>query len=192
MNKRTRVLTCALVILASACSHAPDADKDARLNALKQQKQLTDARMSDKNLEVWVKVKGKNALQKVEGRRYPRNIEYTYNTLKDEQGRYLYIAQLPFSETNDWFISYKSYFDSTGNLYAFQRINNFLKSECVRGALMENMLKIFDRGAAIDSVYTLSDTYKKPVSAEGCKFPYNFPYSIEPNLEAYKKRYMIP
>ncbi len=162
-------------------------------DALRSQKQLTDAMISDKSLEVWVKVKEKKELIRVVDRKYPKSIEVTYNVLRDSLGRYRYIAELPFSDTNDWFISYKHYFDTAGHLYAFQRINNFLKSECVRGALMENSLKLYDEHfKLVDSSYTLTDTYKKPVDAKGCKFPYNFAYDVSSSLESYRKKNALP
>ncbi len=185
-------LTLALGILACTNSKKNASGSDLT-EQLKEQKYNTDRQISDSSLVVLVKVKGQKDLVRVENKRYPQNIETTYNLLKDRKDRVVYLAELPYSATSEWFIAYKSYYDSTGNLYAFQRINNFLNNGCTRGAAMENMLKYYDNAfKVVDSVYTLTDTYKKPLDKGACKFPYNFPYSIFKTINEYKENRGIP
>ena len=180
--------------LSSGCGHSGSGGcTDDAVAALKKQKNKTDLLITDKSLEVYAKVKGAKEPLKVENKRYPRDIETTYNLLRDAKGRVLYIAEMPFSETSDWFIAYKSYFDTTGTLYSFQRINNFLNNGCTRGAAMENMVKYYDASFKVqDSTYTLTDTYKKPLEKGACKFPYNFPYQVFRTLKEYKESRGIP
>ncbi|KAA8481693.1 hypothetical protein [Arcticibacter tournemirensis] len=192
--KGSYIICFALAIGLSACKNSKkNVSGNDLTEQLKEQKYNTDRQISDSSLIVLVKVKGEKNLVRVENKRYPRNIETTYNVLKDKKGRIIYLAELPYSETSEWFIAYKSYYDSTGNLYAFQRINNFLNNGCTRGAAMENMLKYYDSSfKVLDSVYTLTDTYKKPLDKGACKFPYNFPYSIFKTIKEYKESKGIP
>lgn len=157
----------------------PPAQELNKAERLKISKSETDQLLSDKSLETYVKVKGKSGFTAVKNRRYPKGIETTYNVLKDKKGRILYIAALPYSETSDWFIAYKSYFDTTGHIFSFQRQNNFMGSQCARGAALESLtIFYYDTFAAVDSSYTLTDSYKKPLDRSTCKFPYNFTYKV--------------
>lgn len=188
-------LMCLALILASAaCNNSnKSSGGDDIAEKLKEQKLKTDRLISDSSLQVLVKVSGSKELIKVENKRYPRDIETTYNLLKDKKGRIIYLAELPFSKTSEWFIAYKSYFDSTGHLFAFQKINNFLNNGCTHGAAMETLIKYYGPDFKVaDSVYTLTDTYKKPLEKGACKFPYNFPYTIFKTLDEYRENRNIP
>lgn len=186
-------MTLLACLLIAACSHSKKGSGDDLSKQLEKQKYETDRLISDKSLLVLAKVKGQGDLIRVENKRYPQNIETTYNVLKDQKGRIVYIAELPFSKTSEWFIAYKSYFDSTGNLFAFQRLNNFLNNGCTHGAAMENTIRYYDASFNIvDSVYTLTDTYKKPLKKEACNFPYNFPFKVFKTLKEYRENRAIP
>lgn len=115
-------------------------------------------------------------------------VEAVFNIFKDKQGQIIYIAEMPKSPNDDWFIAYKSYFDKNGNLFAFQRQNNFFHSECTKGAALENLVKYYNhKFEVLDSAYTLTDSYKKELDKAGCKFPYNFPYKIYKTVDEYRK-----
>ncbi len=178
----------AQILWLGACKNASKSPGSGdAAEVLKEQKRQTDHLVSDSSLQVLVKVSGKKDLVKVENRRYPRNIETTYNLMKDKKGRIVYLAELPYSKTSDWFIAYKSYFDSAGHIFAFQKVNNFLNNGCTHGAAMETLTRYYTPDFKIaDSLYTLTDTYKKPLDKGACKFPYNFPYKIFKTLEEYK------
>ncbi|WP_374165900.1 hypothetical protein [Arcticibacter sp. MXS-1] len=182
------------MLALAACSNSKQGgDNNDISRQLEKQKYETDRLISDKSLLVLAKVKGQHDLVRVENKRYPQDIETTYNVLKDHKGRIVYIAELPFSKTSEWFIAYKSYFDSTGNLFAFQRLNNFLNNGCTHGAAMENTIRYYDSSfKVVDSVYTLTDTYKKPLKKEACNFPYNFPYQVFRTLEEYRENRAMP
>lgn len=183
--KRFLTLMTLSIALAS-CSQSGNENKEDLINSVSLQKRQIDQKINNKTLQVWVRVKNQNKAILVENRRYPKNIDITYNIFKDEKGRMRYAAEMPTSPDNDWFIAYKSYFDTTGNIIAFQRINNFMNSGCVRGAAMESMTKLYDHTFnAIDSTYTLTDTYKKPLEKSACKFPYNFPFKITKSSKDY-------
>ncbi|PRY49188.1 hypothetical protein B0I27_11273 [Arcticibacter pallidicorallinus] len=176
-----------LALLYTSCSSSSqNKEEDATLKELVTLKRDIDNMMSDSTLQVLVKVKGKRELQVVKDRGYPRNIETTYNLLRDTTGRVLFISEMPYNATSEWFIAYKSYFDADGRLFAFQRQNNFLNNGCTHGAAMENSIGYYNEEfLLIDSVYTITDTYKKPLDKKVCKFPYNFKYTIIKTLNEY-------
>lgn len=179
--------------LAACRNSTRTSDAGDLADSLKKEKVKTDHLVSDSSLVVYVKVKGKKDLVKVENKRYPRNIDTTYNVLRDKGGRIIYVAELPFNPSSEWFIAYKSYFDSLGHLYAFQKVNNFLNNGCTHGAAMETLVKYYSSSfKVIDSAYTLTDTYRKPLDKTGCKFPYNFPYQVFGTVAELKASRRIP
>jgi hypothetical protein len=183
---RSRIFYSLLIVFfAGACK--PKSGKSPGLDELKAQKQHIDSMITEKSIVILAKVEGEKRLVKVEGNKYPPNMEATYNVVKDENGKTVYIAELPFSKNSDWFIAYRSYFDNDGKIFAFQRLNNFLHSECVRGAAMEKSTNYYNRKfKLIDSTYTLTDSQKKPLDRSDCKFPYNFPYKVFKTVGEYK------
>ena len=119
---------------------------------------------------------------------YPGKIEAAYNVLKNPEGKVIYVAEIPFSPKDDWFIAYKSYFNENGKLFAFQRLNNFFHSECTKGAALESLTRFYnDDFTVADSSYTLTDSNKKELDKEKCKFPDSFPYTVAKTLEEYRK-----
>ena len=143
---------------------------------------------AQRNLLVLVKIKGRKQIAPL-SRQTNSEVEVVYNIFKDQQGRIVYISEMPKSHEENWFIAYKSYFDENGNLFAFQRQNNFFQNECAKGAALENLVKYYDaKVELIDSSYTLTDSYKKTLNKSDCKFPYNFPYSIDKSLHDYQNR----
>lgn len=184
MKKHFYLLITAISVLY-ACS-SPKTDKN--ISKFKDKKYTIDSTINAQSLIVYVKVKDRANLISREEARDQKNVEFTYNVFKDKSGKVRYIAELPFSPKDDWFISYKSYFDEDGKLFAFQRENNFFGSECTKGAAMESLLKFFNADFSVaDSSYTLTDTKKTPLDKSTCKFPYNFQYKINRDLEEYKK-----
>lgn len=176
-----------LALLSFSCSSSQqNKEEDEQLKELAARKIEIDNMMSDSTLKVLVKVKGKRELQVVKERGYPRNIETTYNLLIDTTGKVLFISEMPYNATSDWFIAYKSYFDDEGKLFAFQRQNNFLNNGCTHGAAMENSIGYYNEDfLLVDSLYTITDTYKKPLDKKACKFPYNFKYTVNKTLNEY-------
>src|SRR5439155_4172503 len=83
---------------------------------LNKEKEATDKYLAkhSKEVIVLVKVPGKKKLVQVKGENWPDEIEYTYNILKNKSGKVILIVQSPFSESGDWDIDYKHYFDDNG------------------------------------------------------------------------------
>lgn len=176
-----------LALMQVSCSSSQqNKGEDQELKELSARKVDIDNLMSDSTLQVLVKVKGKPELQLVKDKKYPRNIETTFNLLMDTTGRIVFISEMPYNATSDWFIAYKSYFDTDGKLFAFQRQNNFLNNGCTHGAAMENSIGYYNKDfLLVDSLYTITDTYKKPLDKKACKFPYNFKYTVNKTLDEY-------
>jgi len=187
------ILFSILSIVIASCTNSKQSNENTASKELIKKKSSIDRMISDSTLLVFVKVKGKSKLVSVIDRRYPQKIETTYNIFKDKQDRIVFISEMPFNDTSEWFISYKSYFDEQGKLFAFQRLNNFLNNKCTHGAAMENSIGYYnDQFKLIDSLYTITDSYKKPLDKNACKFPYNFKYTVIKNLKEYKTIKNIP
>ena len=160
------------------------------ISIIKTEKQHIDNLTHDTSaLLVLVKVPHNNALLRVKGDNFPDEIETTFNLLKDKNGRVIYAVEIPFSESGDWFISYKSYFGDSGKLLAFEREANFFNSECTGeggGAVHEKLVKYYDESFdIIDSAYTLHDNNKKPLKKSDCFYDYDYPYTIHKTLKSF-------
>lgn len=183
--KRIVEITGVSLFFLMACSQPSAPDKST---ALKNNKYSIDSLINkERNLLALAKLKGAENLEAMSSQNAGR-VETVYNIFKDKSGRIIYISEMPKSPNDDWFIAYKSYFDESGNLFAFQRQNNFFKSECTNGAALENLIKYYDPGfELLDSVYTLTDSHKKDLTKTDCKFPYNFPYKIYKSVTDYQQ-----
>jgi len=179
-----------LLILAAALANCTNSKKNDSLSGkLKHQKFVIDSLATSTNLILFVKpADKKHLIQLKNGEHYPGKIEAAYNVLKNPEDKVVYVAEIPFSPKDDWFIVYKNYFDEKGKLFAFQRLNNFFHSECTKGAALESLTKFYnDDFSVADSSYTLTDSNKKTLDKESCKFPYSFPYTVAKTLEEYRK-----
>jgi hypothetical protein len=76
------------------------------------------------NMLVFAKVPGKDVLLKIENEKWPDEVEYSYNVLKDDNGEIIMIDASPFSESGDWDVSHTHYFYSDGNTFLFERKAN--------------------------------------------------------------------
>lgn len=181
--KRFLIPTWLYLLFLVSCSTASD---PGPATVLKDKKYTIDSLINkDRNLIVMAKVRGQDAIGAMP--KDPAQVVVVYNILKDKNGRIVYISEMPKSPNDDWFIACKSYFDENGNLFAFQRQNNFFNSECTKGAALENLQRFYnDKFDVLDSVYTLTDSYKKDLTEAPCKFPYNFPYKIYKNVDEYR------
>ena len=184
--KTPLLLAGILAFFISSCQNST-IQKNVELDQIQARKHEIDQQLSDKSLVVYAKVKGREGLVEVKNKRYPVGIETTYNIMRDKSGKIVYVAEVPYSPTSDWFIVYKNYFGMAGNLIVFQRVNNFMNSKCVKGAALENLTRYYGKDfRLIDSAYTLTDSSKKPLDKKTCEFPYNFKYEVYKNLTEYK------
>ncbi len=166
--------------------------KTEAFDNVKLAKQHIDSLTKDTSgLIVLVKVPGKDKLVLVKGKNYPEQIETTYNLYKNKAGKIIYTVEVPFSESGDWFIVYKSYFDITGKLFAFTREANFFNSECTpeEGDVAHELLtKYYNKDfKVVDSVYKLKDSKGKDLKKPNCAFNYNYPYKIAKTADEWLK-----
>lgn len=152
-------------------------------------KKLIDSLAKDTNsLIVYAKVPNSLKLVVVKNGKFPDAVETSYNLLKDEDGKVIYIFESPYSESGDWDIAYRSYFNKDGQLFAFERKAGFFNSECTDGAAHETLIKYYTKDFSVaDSIYSLTDDNKKPLEKSKCIFNYNYPYKVYPTVNTYLK-----
>ncbi len=116
---------------------------------------------------------------KVEGDKWPDEIEYTYNIVKDTTGRIILIAQIPYSESGDWFITYSHYFDEQGKTFAFVKKTNVFSEEIKGGVVHETDIKYYNINfKVLKKMYTLQDKNGKAVKNGQNIDMYRYQYSI--------------
>ena len=160
------------------------------LEQLKVQKAQIDSRCKNlSSLLVFARVHNSKRLLPIKNGNFPEDVETSFNVLKNNNGRIIYIFESPTSESGDWDISYRSYYDTSGKIFAFERQEHFFNSECTEGAAHELLVKYFDKqGAVISSQYSLRDDQKKALDSKRCSYPYDKPYVISKDLNSYLTR----
>lgn len=180
-----RVIFVVLSIFVISCSQSQNRDL---IIVQKNRKYSVDSLINkERNLILMAKIEGQENIGPIP-KDQTLQVETIYNIFKDNKGRIIYISEMPKSPNDDWFIAYKSYFDENGNLFAFQRLNNFFNSKCTKYSASENLVKYYDeKFAVLDSTYTLTDSQAKDLSKLDCKFPYNFPYKTYKTVSEYQQ-----
>jgi hypothetical protein len=140
---------------------------------------------------VLVKVPGKKSLVRVFGNKWPDEIEYTYNILKDKAGKIVLVSQKPESESGDWGIIYEHYFDENGNTFAFYRSEALFTDQVKGGVAGKELLRYYDPlFKAINQTNLLVDVNHKPLKAKESEFNfrddgYNIYKSLKDCLAGY-------
>lgn len=155
----------------------------------KRHKKLIDSLANNTNsLIVYAKVPNSKNLVAIKNGKFPDAVETSYNLLKNKDGKVIYIFESPFSESGDWDIAYRSYFNQDGQLFAFERKAGFFNSECTDDAAHETLIKYYNKDFSVtDSTYTLTDDNKKPLVKSKCVFNYDYPYKVYPTANSYLK-----
>ena len=92
------------------------------------------------------------------------------------------IAEIPFSESGDWYIAYTHYFDSKGNTYAFRRGANIFDNGVKGGVIYETSVRYYDKGfKLLSKSRTLKDGKGKSVKNDGHIDAHNYKYNIYRN-----------
>lgn len=189
-------LTFSLIIIAGLFYAGNTTDRKINFNnseqniieSLKKQKAAIDTlfnRNSDKLL-ILVKLEDNQKLQRVLNLKFPKNVEITYNILKDDFGKILTVYESPFSKSGDWFIIYKHYFDNNGKTFAFERQTNFFNSICTQGVAYETKTEFYDEDfKLLQNEYKLVNEKNEPLKKDSCQFPYNFDYKASINISDY-------
>jgi hypothetical protein len=140
------------------------------------------------NLIVLVQVKDKADLQQVVNRKWPANIDITYNILKDETGRIIYIGEFPTSESGDWSLALKHYFGDDGKLIAFEKSLSYFNEDCTDGAVNEQIIELYDNNFnIIKTEATLTDNDGKKLKEAECGHGYDWPIDKRRSVEEFMK-----
>jgi hypothetical protein len=147
-----------------------------------------------KEMIVLAKLTGKKELVKIKNENWPDNTEYIYNILKDSTGRIILTEQIPYSESGDWYVEWKHYFDSNGNTFLFSKRETLFDESVKGGVVVEESLKYYDSNfKIIDHSSRLTDKDDKAIKRNMNDFNFrNDKYSIYKNLNDCLKAYDIP
>ena len=119
-------------------------------------------------LIVFAKIHSKKDPVRVVNDKWPDDVDYSYNILKDSTGRVIFIAEMPYSESGDWYIEYRHYFDNSGNTIAFERITNVFDSDVKGGVIYETLINYYLPGLKLkDKIYTLKRKDGKNIKNSG-------------------------
>jgi hypothetical protein len=159
--------------------------KDSIILKLKNKKAAVDQYLlkHDKALVVFVKIPGKKNLIRIENENWPDEIEYTYNILKNSSGKIIFVAQIPYSESGDWDIAYRHYFDEQGNTYAFNKVESIF-GDVKGGVIREILLTYYDeKFKNISQVNSFTDKDYRTIKINKNKFDFHdYDYNIYKNL----------
>jgi hypothetical protein len=161
-------------------------EADVNLTGLKISKEVIDKYvLNHKNAIIaFAKVSGKKNLVRVKNDNWPDETEYTYNIVKDNSGRIMMIAELPYSESGDWYIEYKHYFDENGKTFAFSESESIFNDEVKGGVVRKMLSKYYDANfRTLSQINSLLDKDGKPLAKNKNSFDFReYKYSIYKNL----------
>jgi len=164
----------------------PIPQTDSVLIKLKNKKAAVDQYIikHGKALIVLVKIPGKTNLLWIKNAHWPDEIEYTYNILKGPSGKIIFIAQIPYSESGDWDIEYKHYFDEQGNTYAFNKEESIFGDNVKGGVIREILFNYYDgKFNNINHVNILTDKDYQLIKRNKNMYNFrDFKYNIYKNL----------
>ncbi|QHS54629.1 hypothetical protein GWR56_03365 [Mucilaginibacter sp. 14171R-50] len=161
---------------------------------LKSKRAAVDAyvKKHDKKLLLYSKIPGEKIPVRVKNGKWPDEVEYSYNLLKDSLGKIVMIAEIPFSQSGDWYITYTHYFDEDGNTYAFKKETNTFDSEVKDGVIYETLIRYYGASLKLlNKTYSLKDKGGKPIKNNGHIDVYQYKYNIYKNAAECLKAYNI-
>ena len=125
--------------------------KDSTLLAQKRTKSSIDKYISTygKYSIVLVKIPRKDKLVAIENGHWPDEVEYTYKVYENASSKVIFISQTPFSESGDWDIVYKHYFDDDGNTCAFCKQESLFDDGIKGGIIRELLVNYYDKNFKI-------------------------------------------
>lgn len=178
------LLMGSVVVKAQTTNAVKKSIVDSVVNTLKNKKAATDKYLDKhgKALLLYSKLPKKKTPVKVLNDKWPDDGGDSYNVLKDTTGKIIMIAEMPFSESGDWFITYQHYFDANGNTYAFRRQANTFDDSVKDGVIYETSVKYYDVNfKPVAKTYTLQDKKGRPIKNNGHINIYDYKYSVYKN-----------
>lgn len=146
----------------------------------------------EKEITIYVKLKGSDSLIRVAAKDLPEDIETSINIFRDNLGHVIRIAENPYNDNDDVFISCTHYFDESGKTFAFEKHTNSFNCNCTEGVLFETKTEYFDQKfAPVDFTYKLVDERDKPMIKDSCRIV-DYKYTVQSDVNAYNKNKAIP
>ena len=195
--KALSLLLISIILLSkpSPTALGSPSNKDSVLSRLEKKRATIDKYVykHQKEIIVLAKVSGKGNLVLVKNENWPDNTEYSYNVLKDSTGRTIMIAEMPYSESGDWYIEYKYYFDSNGKTFAFSKRETVFDDSVNGGIAMEELFKYYDGDyKMLAQIEKLTDKDEKPIKRNKSEFGFpEYKYNIYPNVNSCLVAYYI-
>ncbi len=169
--------------------------EDTSLASLKQRKAKYESYEYNhrKNIVFLVKISGKKGLLKVKEGDWPDDTEFIYSLLKDEAGKIILITQSPYSQSGDWYIECKHYFNSKGKTFAFSKKETVFDDRVKGEVAMETFLRFYnDRFDVIEKDYRLTDGDDKLIKRNKNDFDFrDFKEQVYSNVSDCLKAYNI-
>ena len=103
------------------------------------------------------------------------------------------IAQIPYSESGDWYIEYKNYFDNNGKTFCFRKKETVFDDSVKGGVAMEELFNYYDKNFNILSkIEKLTDKDEKTLKRTKTDFGFpEYKYSVCKNLNECLVKYHI-
>lgn len=174
LSYRYEVYTFAFILAASINAWGQPNELDL---LLKQKKEIEDRVAAKKDkLIVLVRIKGEEKTQVVKNENWPENIETTFNVLKNEAGQVIYVAEFPTSESGDWTLELKHFFNDAGETFIFQKRLTYFNDDCGNGVVIDTQTDVFGKGFSyIGTLKQLVDGKGIPIADRTtCSDPYQW------------------
>mgnify|MGYP006951104563 CR=1 FL=1 len=146
-----------------------------------------------KEMITLLKLEGKNKLIKSKTEDLPDDAEYVYNVLKDGSGHIILIEQIPCSQSGDWYIEWKHYFDTDGNTFCFSNRQSIFNDDVKGGVVVEETVNYYNTEfKQIESKSRLTDKDDKTMSQKKNEFDFrDYKYNIYKNANECMKAFHI-
>lgn len=119
----------------------------------------------------------------------PESFYASYNLIKSKSGNIVYIAEYPFSESDDWYLIYENFFDENGNLIAFVRKCSFFNGECAEIVHEKSEYYYNSKHELIKKTFEIKDGKNKTLDFKKCVFNYRFGYQRYLTLNEFLKNF---
>jgi len=141
----------------------------------------------------FVKLEGKSKLIKTKTDDFPDDTEYVYNLLKDDSGHIVLIEQIPHSQSGDWYIEWKHYFDANGKTFCFSNRQSVFNDDVNGGVAVDETVDYYNTEfKQIESKSRLTDKDDKTISRNKGEFDFrDNKYNIYKNANECLKAFHI-
>lgn len=156
------------------------------LSELKKKKDVIDKYLSKykKSAIVYAKVPGKRKLVPIKNEHWPEDVECTYNIFKNQADKIICIFEIPYSESGDWSIIYKHYFDDDGKTFSFSKKESIFDNNVEGGAVKEYLVRFYnDKFKNIGEINRVTDKDDRPIGKNKNMFDFReYEYKTYKNL----------